>query len=155
MEMRDVPSLRDRLADALSGHTADYLEIRVEETDATTLTYRGRSLEEAGRTSNLGGCVRACVKGGWGFVSFNSLEGLRAKVDLAVRQARLVGRETTTLAPVEPHVDFIIPTLVRDPLTVSLEDKKRLMDEYVEAGVDMPVLVPVEGALEAVLALAG
>jgi len=133
MEMRDVPSLRDRLADALSGHTADYLEIRVEETDATTLTYRGRSLEEAGRTSNLGGCVRACVKGGWGFVSFNSLEGLRAKVDLAVRQARLVGRETTTLAPVEPHVDFIIPTLVRDPLTVSLEDKKRLMDEYVEA----------------------
>lgn len=29
------------------------------------------------------------------------------------------------------------------------------LDEYVEAGVDMPVLVPVEGALEAVLALAG
>ena len=55
MDTRDAGDLRDRLADALRGHGADYAEIRVEETDATSLTYRGRTLEEVGRTSNLGG----------------------------------------------------------------------------------------------------
>ena len=133
MDTRDAGDLRDRLTDALRGHGADYAEIRVEETDATSLNYRGRTLEEVGRTSNLGGCVRAAVNGGWGFVSFNSLEGLRDRVGLAVRQARLVGGEGTTLAAVEPHVDVVVPTLRRDPVTVSLDEKKRLMDEYVEA----------------------
>lgn len=133
MDATDANALRDRLTDALRGHGADYVEIRVEETDATTLTYRGRTLEEAGRTTNLGGCVRAAVNGGWGFVSFNSLEGLRERVNLAVRQARLVGQEKTVLAPMAPSVETIVPVLRRDPLTVSLDEKKRLMDEYVAA----------------------
>ena len=91
MDTRDAGDLRDRLADALRGHGADYAEIRVEETDATSLTYRGRTLEEVGRTSNLGGCVRAVVNGGWGFVSFNSLEGLRDRVGLADQGDAYVG----------------------------------------------------------------
>jgi TldD protein len=124
--------LRQQLEDALKGHNADYVEIRVEETDSTHLTYRGKDLEEIGRTVNQGGCVRAAYKGGWGFVSFNNLSGLKEKVDLAVRQARLVGKEETRLAPVEPHVDVIGLTLKRDPVSVPLEDKKRLMDEYIE-----------------------
>jgi TldD protein len=124
--------LRQQLEEALRGHNADYVEIRVEETEATSLTYRGKELEEIGRTSNLGGCVRAAYKGGWGFVSFNALADLKDKVDLAVRQARLVGKETTQLAPVAPVVDTIGLTLQRDPFAVPLADKKRLMDEYVE-----------------------
>jgi TldD protein len=125
--------LRQQLEDALRGHNADYVEIRVEETEATSLSYRGRDLEEVGRTVNLGGCVRAAYKGGWGFVSFNNIDGLKEKVDLAVRQARLVGKETTQLAPVAPHVDVVTLAVKRDPFTVPLAEKKRLMDEYVEA----------------------
>lgn len=125
--------VRQQLEEALRGHDADYVEIRVEETEATSLTYRGRSLEEIGRNVNLGGCVRAAYKGGWGFVSFNDLSTLGEKVELAVRQARLVGKERTVLAPVEPHVDVVPHTFTRDPRDVPLEEKKRLMDEYVEA----------------------
>jgi TldD protein len=122
--------LRQQIEEALKGHNADYVEIRIEETDATSLTYRGKDLEEVGRTVNRGGCVRAAYKGGWGFVSFNDVAGLPEKVDMAVRQARLVGKEETTLAPVEPHVDVLPLAVRRDPLGVLLADKKRLMDDY-------------------------
>src|SRR5689334_7384185 len=66
---------RQQLEQALKGHNADYVEVRVEESEATSLSYRGKELEEVGRTVNLGGCVRAAYQGGWGFVSFNSLDG--------------------------------------------------------------------------------
>jgi TldD protein len=125
--------LRERLEQVLRGHNADFVEIRVEETEATQLTYRDRELDEVGRNVNLGGCVRAAYKGGWGFVSFNDLDGLAEKVDLAVRQARLVGKETTQLAPVPTVVDVVPLVLTRSPFDVPLADKKRLMDEYIEA----------------------
>jgi TldD protein len=124
---------RQQLEEALKGHNADYVEIRIEESHSTQLTYRGRELEEIGRTTNLGGCVRAVYKGGWGFVSFNDLSGLGEKVDLAVRQARLVGKEETKLAPVPVVVDVVPAQLKRDPATVPLAEKKRLMDEYIDA----------------------
>lgn len=122
--------MRDHIEQALKGHDADYIEIRIEEGEATRILYRGRQLEDIGRTTSVGGNVRALVKGGWGFVSFNNMEGLRDKVALAVRQARLVGQETSQLAPVEPVVDIVEPTLKKDPLAVSIADKKRLLDQY-------------------------
>jgi TldD protein len=124
--------LRDQLHEALKGHGADFVEIRVEETESTQLTYRDRELEEAGRSVNLGGCVRAVYKGGWGFVSFNDLSGLKEKVDLAVRQARLVGKEETKLAPVPPVEDIVPLALKRSPFDVPLSEKKGMMDEYIE-----------------------
>ena len=69
--------MRDIVEAALRGHGAEYVEIRLEDSEATRIQYRGRQLEEINRTRSKGGCVRALVKGGWGFVSFNSLSGLR------------------------------------------------------------------------------
>ena len=67
--------MRDELANASRGHNADYVEIRLEESQVTRIVYRGQRLEEIGRTTSLGGNVRALVKGGWGFVSFNNVKG--------------------------------------------------------------------------------
>ena len=66
-------SFRDLIDDALAGNGADYCEVRIEETDSTRLTWRGKSLEDIAQTSGRGGNVRALVNGGWGFVSFNDL----------------------------------------------------------------------------------
>ncbi len=49
--------LREELEEALRGHNADFVEIRVEETESTQLSYRDRELDEVGRNVNLG--VRA------------------------------------------------------------------------------------------------
>jgi TldD protein len=124
--------MRDQLASAMRGHSADYIEIRVEEGDSTRLSYRGRELEDIGRSRGAGGCVRALVRSGWGFVSFNSLDDLPAKVAMAVEQARVVGNETSALAPVEPRVATVEPVIKRDPRTVSLAEKKAILDGYVD-----------------------
>lgn len=127
-----MPDLRDQISQALKGHGADYVEVRIEEGESTRLLYRGRELEDVGMTTSLGGNVRALVNGGWGFVSFNTIEGLDARVEDAVRQARIVGQETSELAGVEPVVDIVEPQLRKDPRTLTLAQKKGLMDEYNE-----------------------
>src|SRR4030042_6494941 len=96
--------MQDKLANILKGHNADYIEVRLEESQSTRIVYRGPRLEEIGRTSSIGGNVRALVRGGWGFVSFNNIDGLKGKVELAVAQARLVGKTESKFSPVEPVV---------------------------------------------------
>ena len=58
---------REKLAGALKGHEADYVEIRLEERRATGIRYRGKELEDVSEPTSSGGNVRALVKGGWGF----------------------------------------------------------------------------------------
>ncbi len=125
--------IRHQISQALKMQLADYIEIRIEEREASRIQYRGRELEEIGRSTSLGGNVRALVKGGWGFVSFNELDGLREKVELAVRQARLAGREVSKFAPVTPVVDVVEPEAEKDPTTIPLAQKKGLLDEYNES----------------------
>ncbi len=124
--------MRDQLETALKGQPADYVEIRLEENSATRIAQRGPQTEDIGRTVNQGGSVRALVNGGWGFVSFNTLEALPTRVAQAVAQARLAGGGESRLAAVPSAVEVIPPTLQKDPRTVSLEDKQRLIAEYNE-----------------------
>ena len=84
---------RDDIEAALKSHNADYVEIRLDDTASNRIVYRGRELEEIGRTRSFGGNVRALVNGGWGFVSFNDPGGLKERVAEAVTQARHVGNE--------------------------------------------------------------
>ena len=125
-----MPDLRGQISEALKGHGADYVEVRIEEGESTRLLYRGRELEDVGMTTSLGGNVRALVNGGWGFVSFNNIEGLKDRVENAVRQARLVGHEKSELAGVDSIVDIVGPQLDKDPRSLTLAQKKDLMDQY-------------------------
>ncbi len=127
-------SYRDQIQDALNGHNADYCEVRVEESDSTRLTYQGKALDDINLTSGRGGAVRACVKGAWGFASFNNIETLKERVSEAVGQARSLAsgnkEEKTQLAEVEPHVKIVQPHIVNDPREVSIDEKVRLADHY-------------------------
>jgi TldD protein len=122
--------MQNEIANSLKGHKADYVEIRLEESKATRIIYRGNRLEEIGRTSSMGGNVRALVKGGWGFVSFNDVNKLRDKAELAVNQARIVGKETSEFSQSEPVIDVVTVETERNPMTVSMALKKQLFDEY-------------------------
>ena len=145
--MAGIDEIRQQIHDALKGQDSDYIEVRIEEREASRIQYRGRELEDIGRSTSLGGNARALVKGGWGFVSFNELSGLREKVALAVKQARLVGRgragefqkgEESKLSPVAPVVDVVAPQIKKDPGAVPLARKKGLLDEYNEIIWDTP-----------------
>jgi TldD protein len=123
---------RDQIEAALRGHDADYVELRFDDTATNRIIYRGRELEEIGRSRSFGGNGRALVRGGWGFVSFNEPSDLRERVGEAVSAARHVGRETSMLADVEPVVDSAPMVLKKDPRQVPLAAKKEMLDRYNE-----------------------
>ncbi|MEO8458202.1 MAG: TldD/PmbA family protein [Chloroflexota bacterium] len=130
---------REQIEAAVKGHNADYVEVRIDDTATNRLVYRGKTLEEIGRTRSFGGCVRALVNGGWGFASFNEPTNLHERAAEAVSQARHVGKEKSNLAPVEPVVDTVRADIKKDPRTVSLARKKELLDGYNE------IMLAVEG----------
>ena len=128
--MTDINEASQILTRALKNRDADYIEARLDEGRSSNISYRGKELDSIGRTTGTGGNVRALVNGGWGFVSFNDFADLDDKVALAVKQARFVGGEESLLAEAPPVVESIPATLAEDPGTISLADKKRLLDEY-------------------------
>ncbi|MCK4698251.1 MAG: TldD/PmbA family protein, partial [Dehalococcoidia bacterium] len=128
--MTNIEEAAHRLAEIINRHRADYIEAHLEESQSTCITYRGKELESIGKTSSVGGNVRALAKGGWGFVSFNSLDDLPGRVALAVKQAELAGGKKSKLAPVEPAVDTVLTEADSNPAAIPLAKKKLLLDEY-------------------------
>ncbi len=121
-----------QLAEVVRRCGADYAEARLEESQASYIIYRGRALESIGRATAIGGNVRALVRGGWGFVSFNDFAELPSKVELAVSQAQFVGNEASKLAAIEPVVDTVPGEIESNPVMMPLAEKKELLDEYNE-----------------------
>ena len=116
-----IAPLRDRV---------DYLEIRLEQSESTAINFRGPQLDAVDRNFTLAGGIRACHKGGWSFVTFNGLAELKERIEEAISQAKLVGKETTNLAQVEPIQDYVAAEINRDPRGVSLAEKRQLIQEY-------------------------
>ena len=125
-----IKTAGQELAEVIGKCDADYVEAHLEESQTSHIIYRGRELDSIGRATAIGGNVRAMVKGGWGFVSFNDLNNLPERVALAVEQARFVGREASQLAAAEPVVATVSVEADRDPAAIPLAEKKQLMDEY-------------------------
>lgn len=130
--MPEIEDIARELAEELKKHRADYIEARLEESQTSHITYRGRGLESIGRAAATGGNIRALVRGGWGFTSFNKIDELSGRVGLAVEQAQFAGRGESKLAPVEPVVDEVPGEADKNPVTIPLAEKKRLLDEYNE-----------------------
>ncbi|MBN1161211.1 MAG: TldD/PmbA family protein [Dehalococcoidales bacterium] len=130
--MPKIDEVAQSLAVELKKGKADYLEARFEENQASQIIYRGKVLESIGRSTASGGNVRALVKGGWGFTSFNSFDGLKKRIPLAIEQAQSAGRGKSNLAPVDPAKETVPSGVTKDPVTIPLAEKKRLLDEYNE-----------------------
>jgi len=128
--MPHIELIGHQLAEVLNRYSADYIEARLEESQTSHITYRGRELESIGRTTAIGGNVRALVKGGWGFVSFNDLSDLPGRVELAVKQAQFAGNNESKLAAVEPVVDVVSAETSKNPVAMPFAEKKQLLDEY-------------------------
>lgn len=126
--------MRDRIESAIKKYRdrCDYLEIRIENSEMTSLAFSRKGSEGVSRSKTTGGAVRACYRGGWCFTTFNSLEELDRQVGETVSNARSVAKDRTRLAEVEP-VDVVIrPAMVNDPGDVPLEDKLDLFKGYNE-----------------------
>ncbi len=122
--------MHELIQKALTVSGTDYLEIRIEETTSTQVLYSGKELERIGVTTSRGGCVRAAVRGGWGFVSFNDIDQLPHHAHRAASIAQLVANQSTHLAPHTPGLLHESATPTTDPRTIPLEAKHDLADRY-------------------------
>ena len=122
--------MQNRLTEALKSHDVDYADIRIEDRTLSRVIYRGEELDNIGSSRTVGGIVRALYKGGWGYATFNDMENLDKRVKEACQTARLVGKEETQLALVEPVVDEIFVKMEKDFRDIPLAEKKALIEEY-------------------------
>ena len=124
--------MKDKIQAALESSKADYTEIRLEEREATTVSYRGADLENASAVIDAGGIVRCLVKdGGWGIATFNNRDDLVAKVEQAYQCAKVIQTdEPIALAPVPVAEDHLTVAFANDFRGVALADKKTLIEGY-------------------------
>lgn len=126
---------RNLLSDLVARYRprVDYLAIRLEESEGTDIFLRGDKVETLSEGISIGGQVRACYKGGWGFASFNQLATLAERIEEAIASARLVGDEETLLAAIDPVQDIRqLPLTGSDPRQIPLAQKKALCDHYTQ-----------------------
>ena len=126
---------KNQLSDLIARyrHQVDFLAIRLEEAAGTNILLRGDRVETLSEGIAIGGQVRACHKGGWGFATFNQLDTLAQRVEEAIAAAKLVGEEETLLAPIEPvQISCHLPLTGSDPRQIPLAQKKALCDRYNE-----------------------
>ena len=123
--------IKMQISDACESSKADFLEIRVEETDSTRINFKAQKLDNLIQNQGLGGNVRALVKGGWGFVCFNNLDNLKNNVKSAVKQAKRASRKNfVPLAEVKPVKDKIISSFPQSASEIKISEKIHLLKHY-------------------------
>lgn len=124
--------MRDKIKEALKSSRADYTEIRLEEKESTNVSYRGKHLETAQATIDVGGVVRCLIKDhGWGVATFNSLEDLKARVEQAYQCARVARTDDPIELASIPVIDEVVTAhMEHDFRDISLATKKALAEKY-------------------------
>jgi TldD protein len=133
MTLSPLASLKSQLPDLINRYQSqvDFISIRIEQSEGTQISLRGDQVETLSEGLSVGGQVRVCHQGGWGFASFNRWESLQARLEEAIAAAVLIGDDETLLAPIDPiQQTFINPLIGKDPRQISLADKKALCDHY-------------------------
>jgi TldD protein len=124
---------QDQIADLLDRYRrqVDYIAIRLETVEGSDVLLRGQRIETLSEGISLGGQVRVCHRGGWGFSSFNRLDSLRDRLEEAMAAAKLVGDEETLLAAIDPvRTQVTLPILGGHPREIALARKKELCEQY-------------------------
>ena len=126
---------KNRLTELIAKYSdrVDFLTIRLEQAEETNIFLRTNKIETLSESLALGGQVRACCHGGWGFSAFDDLAGLVDRIEEAIAAAKIVGDSETILAPVEPIQTICqVPLRGSNPRNIPLKDKKLLCDRYNE-----------------------
>jgi len=130
-----LTEIKNQLSDLMTRYRdrVDYLAIRLEQSEGTNIVLRSEKIETLSEGIAIGGQVRACHHGGWGFAAFNRLSTLPERIEEAIAAAKLVGEEETILAPVDPvQIICQLPLTGTDPRQIPLAQKKALCDRYNE-----------------------
>ncbi|MFN5861548.1 MAG: PmbA/TldA family metallopeptidase, partial [Pseudanabaena sp.] len=123
----DIWQFKARLLDLVSKYKSqvDFFAIRLEQSQGADIFLRSSKVETLSTGISIGGQVRTCHKGGWGFASFNNLHNLESKLQEAIAAAKWVGNEETILAELAP-VQTKVSLIKESPHRIDLIAKKDL-----------------------------
>ncbi len=127
------------LTEVLKDLDIEYGDIRIEESEVTTVLFRGKELDECRQGFERGGTLRLFKNGNWVTASFNTIdEGLR---DLAKKKAKEL-----ELLPKKRRSLFLLPPLdfrtdEEKINSVALEEKVELTKRYNQILLSFPKVV--------------
>lgn len=132
--------MKTKIQSLLKKHApmCDYLEVRLEDSKSFSISIKGRKLDNLDHSFDRGGCVRALIKGGWGFSSFTNLANLGTHMEMAIRQATIIGNAVSRLAPAPVVNDHVRLDVDVDPRDVPLERKLEILRGYNEIMLSYP-----------------
>lgn len=126
MKEKDYPQFLSQLIHSYKDNV-DFLSIRLESSQGSNIKMRNGQIENISEGTSIGGQVRACRKGGWGFATFNDLTQIADCISDAISAAQLIGDDETVLAEVEPVVTSCkLPLTGTNPRLIHLSQKKRI-----------------------------
>ncbi len=110
-----------------------YQDVRFEELQSSLIMYQGEQLIDISVNKKVGGHARGFYQGAWGHFSFNDLNELELAVSKAVKSARIASQyrnQVYELAKAPVVEDKIVISPKMDPRTISLEEKRELLNKY-------------------------
>ncbi len=127
--------LKDGIRELVQSQTnpVDFLAVRIEKAEATSILLRGLKIETLSEELTVGGQVRVCHRGGWGFASFNCLDQLSTALKEAIAAAQWVGSGKTIMAevpPIQATISLQMPGT--NPRAVPIAEKMSLCSHYAE-----------------------
>jgi TldD protein len=116
--------------------SADYGEIHFEVYTTNRISYSKDNIEAVQTSKTSAGNVRALVKGGWGFASFNDMD-FDKSIRYALENAKLVSSQkkdkiSTIILNNKPVIDSIKTGFEISPASYTLEQKNDLVRRYNE-----------------------
>ena len=128
-----IGQVKDQISDLVTKYKSqvDFFSLRLERSQGADIFLRSGKIETLSTGISIGGQVRVCHKGGWGFSSFNDLNSLEIKLKEAIAAAKWVGNEETVLAEVEP-IQVKVSLIQENPHQIELIDKRNLCAHYTD-----------------------
>ena len=83
---RLLANAKEQIVELVQRHQSrvDFLSIRLENSIASQVLMRGDKTDMLCQSTSIGGQVRACYRGGWGFASFNSIDEIAQYLEDAI-----------------------------------------------------------------------
>ena len=131
VERMDRSDMRAFLRGVIECTETGYVDIRIEETESSRIIYRGRDLDDIGRTFERGGCLRVFDRGNWLVATFNRVDAsLRGLAEDLCRQAAALPPREAALADLPAFDDAVRLDPADDPRRVPLSEKHELIRKY-------------------------
>ncbi len=126
-----MDTMKSFLKEVLDGLAVDHAEIRLEETERARIVYRGRDLDDIGRSFERGGCLRVFHRGNWGVATFNIIDdSVKELTKELASEVEALPPRNETLAALGPFEETIRIQPEDDPRRVGLAEKHSLIRGY-------------------------